>query len=550
MLLFSMYRRLSQNTPKSGNKPRSVRPSVETLEDRVVPATITITVNNLSDTNINGEINLRQALNEVNSTSSATFTIVFANSGTVLLSSQLELNPVAAGTVVNIKGAVGGDTISGQGTSRVLAVDDLTGVRTFLNLTNINISEGSVLGDGGGIYNKDGSVTLNNCSVANNTASSGSGGGLFAGGVLSLTNSTVSRNSASQSGGGSGGFGGGIYAGSKGVVLVNSSVTNNTLERSTESVPADGAGIFTMGAVNGSNSHVDFNTAAGSGGGIYASGSVTLSKSTVNGNFDNAGMNRPGHGGGIFTSGSVTLTNSSVSQNRIGYNTRNQSGGGIFASGNVSLANSSVSNNTAIVGGGIYASGSVSLSNHSSVNSNRAGFGIGGGIFASGSVNLSNNCSVSSNFAFFGGGGIYASGKVTLIHDTIAFNRAATPSGGAGVYASTGSITVQDTLAVQNLLFNSTTRQSFAGTGFTSKGHNITDDPTNDGFLTGPKDDFGGGFTGIVRGTLAFNQGGKTRTYALSAGSRAIGGGDLLAGFTRNQNGAAWSKGPSDIGSF
>jgi hypothetical protein len=94
------------------------------------------------------------------------------------------------------------------------------------------------------------------------------------------------------------------------------------------------------------------------------------------------------------------------------------------------------------------------------------------------------------------------------------------------------------------------TRQSFEGTGFHSNGHNITDDPTNDGFLTGPKDDFGGGFTGIVRGTLAFNQGGKTRTYAVSAGSRAIGGGDLLAGFTRNQNGAAWLKGPSDVGSF
>jgi hypothetical protein len=161
---------------------------------------------------------------------------------------------------------------------------------------------------------------------------------------------------------------------------------------------------------------------------------------------------------------------------------------------------------------------------------------------------------VGANTASALGGGIFVNvgggGSVTLIHDTIAFNRAASPSGGAGVYASTGSITVQDTLAVQNLLFNSTTRQSFAGTGFTSNGHNITDDLTNDGFLTDVGDDFGNSFTGVVSTNLAFNQGGKTRTYALSAGSRAIGHGDLLAGFTTNQNGAAWLAGPSDTGSY
>ena len=257
MFLFSIYRKLSESSQAASRKARkekTFRPTVETLEERWVPSVMTITVTNLKDTPGGpGTTNLRQAINQVNtSTSATTYSIVFANSGTVLLNgSELELNPTNAGTTVNIIGAAGGDTISGNGTSRVLAIDDLTGSHTTVNLTNLNIQDGSTSGAGGGIYLEDsfGHLNLNNVVVSDNTATSGARVAASSPRARwRVTKSTVTSNKRPSSANG-----GGIYAGS-GIVLNSSSIIGNT-------AGSAAGGVFVLGNVIGSNSHINSNSA-------------------------------------------------------------------------------------------------------------------------------------------------------------------------------------------------------------------------------------------------------------------------------------------------
>ena len=57
-------------------------------------------------------------------------------------------------------------------------------------------------GNGGGLYNNGGTVTLTNCTVSGNSAASAAAALFNSGGTATLTNCTVSGNSASYSGGG------------------------------------------------------------------------------------------------------------------------------------------------------------------------------------------------------------------------------------------------------------------------------------------------------------------------------------------------------------
>lgn len=69
-----------------------------------------------------------------------------------------------------------------------------------LQLENVTIANNSAAGSGGGIVNNNGTATVNNLTIVNNTAdsdnnSSGDGGGIFAdGGTLNIANSIIAEN--------------------------------------------------------------------------------------------------------------------------------------------------------------------------------------------------------------------------------------------------------------------------------------------------------------------------------------------------------------------
>ena len=185
------------------------RPALEVLEDRCVPSTIV--VNNPTDTPVVGEIDLRQAIVQANTTGGTeTITFdktVFKTPQTIILGgTQFELSDTTG--TETITGPKAGVTVSGGGLSRVFQVDALV----TASISGLTITGGNA-GGGGGVSNY-GSLGLTNCTVSGNSAGL-SAGGIFHyfAGTLAMTNCTVSGNTASGHDGR--GFGGGAGGGVK-----------------------------------------------------------------------------------------------------------------------------------------------------------------------------------------------------------------------------------------------------------------------------------------------------------------------------------------------
>ncbi|MDQ5909577.1 MAG: hypothetical protein QG599_1672 [Pseudomonadota bacterium] len=131
--------------------------------------------------------------------------------------------------------------------------------------------------DGGGLYVWEGSATVKNSTIADNTAAWG-GGGIAANSdsIMGILNSTLSSNISS----GGGGHGGGaiwIFTGGD-VKVINSTLSGNSSPTNV------GGAIENYGALSFTNSTVT-NNSASSGGGIYQSGgTLKLGNTLVAGN--------------------------------------------------------------------------------------------------------------------------------------------------------------------------------------------------------------------------------------------------------------------------
>jgi hypothetical protein len=200
-----------------------------------------------------------------------------------------------------------------------------------------------------------------------------------------------------------------------------------TLDATGQTVRLDGSGanrIFLVATgANLTLIHLTVQNGASSGygGGIYNHGTLTLTNSTVSGNFG-------GLGAGIYNGGTLTLTNSTVSGNSAStYDAGAGFGGGIFNDGTLTLTNSTISSNFASThDGGIFNDGRVTLTNSTvSFNFTR---GAGGGFRNFGTVTLTNS-TVASNSAASCGGGICNFGTVTLTNSTFYYNSAAAGGG-------------------------------------------------------------------------------------------------------------------------
>jgi hypothetical protein len=157
-------------------------------------------------------------------------------------------------------------------------------------------------GSGGGIYNAGGTVTINNATLSGNAAYYG-GGVYNAGGTVAINASAISCAAR---------FGGGIYNAGGTVTVSTSSVSGNAAY------------------------HADYPWEGGNGGGIYNSGTLTISHSNVTNNSADPYF---GSGGGIYNdvNGFATVKNSS---NVIG-NTASDAGADVQNSGALYLDQSS-----------------------------------------------------------------------------------------------------------------------------------------------------------------------------------------------------------------
>ncbi len=217
-------------------------------------AATTLTVTDCSDdSQLQADVSIANSDNDGD-------TITFSCSGDILLSGTLSIT--------------GSMTIDGSGQS--VTLDGYNQVQVFstsssdLTLNALTITNGTIPGDGGGIFNNDGTLSISNSTLSNNSAPNefGSGGGIFNnGGTLSIDNSTFANNSAS-------GEGGGIFNNGGTLSINNSTFANN-------SASGDGGGIFNNGTVSISTSTIANNSASISGGLYNSSGTVSSDGSIV-----------------------------------------------------------------------------------------------------------------------------------------------------------------------------------------------------------------------------------------------------------------------------
>jgi hypothetical protein len=276
-----------------------------------------------------------------------------------------------------------------DGTDQKVSLDGGKKVRVFVVqpsvqfiLKNITVTNGraKVLssngdyngGNGGGLWNRGGTVTIDHSFFSANSAALGGGGIDSAGGTVTIDHSFFSANSAVTGGGidstavkteisnstffrnvatlGAGDGGGLFLTNSQfdnrwtTAIISNSTISNNISTLS-------GGGIFSnIKTVKIYNSTISNNTSALYGGGILAGGNgskfpilrsdVTISNSTIAGNATH------GDGGGVYLAGYSTMM---ISNSTIADNTAKERGGGILrlsAAGPLSIRASLVADNS------------------------------------------------------------------------------------------------------------------------------------------------------------------------------------------------------------
>ncbi len=351
--------------------------------------------------------------------------VIFATPQTIAPAGVLNLNNSTLGASIIIAGPTAALTIQGGGHGWNSSVF-MVAANTTATLENLTISNGSTPGAGGGILN-NGTLTVSNCSLSDNSASYG--GGIYNSGMLWVSNTTLSGNSAS--------YGGGIY--NSGMLWVS----NTTLSGNSASY---GGGICNYGTVTVSNTTLSSNSAYYNGGGIYNNGGpVTVSNCMFSGNSASNG-----NGGGIYNNSPLTVSTCTLSGNSA------YSGGGIYNnSGPLTVSTCTLSGNSAFNGDG----GGIDMANWNTLTvsncilsgNSASNGGNGGGICNYGPLTVS-NCTLSGNSAYpnywgggGGGGGIFSYGGPVTVSNCILSGNSAQSSGGGidvGNYWNWSTLTV------------------------------------------------------------------------------------------------------------
>jgi hypothetical protein len=331
------------------------RPTLEALEDRWCPSTLTVVNNHDS-----GAGSLRADIAAAHSGDTIAFApsldgqTITLTSGELLIKQSLTIAGPGASQL----------TVSGNNASRVFEVSSST--KPQVTLSGLTISNG-LAADGGGVLN-GGKLTvsasiLSGNNTVRNAGSSNAGGGIDNYGTLTITNSTLSNNTAI--------FGGGISNHTKGTLTV----TNSTLSGNSTAADGEGGGINNYGTLTVQSGSILSNNKADSGAGICNQSGATLT--VTNSSLSNNTAN--GAGGGITNVGSVRVSGSILSGNSAPY------GGGIYdGAGTLTVTGCTLSGNVAsTAGGGIVnsAGATVTVENSSSITGNTAPLGFGADVY-------------------------------------------------------------------------------------------------------------------------------------------------------------------------
>jgi len=304
-----------------------------TVSQVVVACVANPVVTKIADTNdgvCDADCSLREAIGQVCSGTTITFDTagVFATAQTITLS----LGELSVGRNVTIDGpdaAINHVTVSGNNASRVFNINS----GKTVTIREMTITGGNNVGNGGGILNDHGTLTLNNMTISGNAGSSGGGvhvdGTTSGSASLTVSNSTISGNTSTASGGGIHvtGSGGGAAT----LVISNSTISGNNAEVHGGGLYANFGTTSTLTNVTITNNRGDNdNNAVGTSGGIgIVAGSITtLHNTIVAGNFRGTGSTRDDINGALDAASSYNLigdgtgmtgiANADANQNKVG----------------------------------------------------------------------------------------------------------------------------------------------------------------------------------------------------------------------------------------
>ena len=581
---------------KSGRRRRLFVPRVEELQERCVPALLTVTTfADVIDPN-DGVLSLREAIIEANATpgldtitlAAGTYTLTItgrgenaAATGDLDVTDNLIINGAGSGATIIEAGTTSG--AEGNGIDRVLDVlNGAEGLATDLTLNSLTVRNGLDNGAdfggqavGGGILHRSfGTLALNQVNVSDNTAlgSSGAnsgndalGGGIanIEGGTVNISDSTISLNLAvagsAVEGEGGVAAGGGLFN-DGGTVTIDPTTFSGNVAGGGDSLTTTAADVTGGSASGGAIANVN--------GGSLSITDGTFVNNAVQGGPAVTGLGSTGTAtGGEALGGAI-------------YNEVDEFGG------DLTILNSTFTNNVAKGGDGIVGGegfgDSVGGDAEGGAIFHREETAVVSGLVTSDTLFDVMNSTIDSNTARTGsssetsgsaqGGGIYFEadeygGGGFLLNNTItrntAFNDAGLAEGGgvATGNGTTGNLRVANTIIAENLLADangSTNGISGADVfgSFTSGGNNFIG---NGAGATGFTNGVNGDQVGDSRvpldpklGPLQAN-GGPTDTRVPDPGSPVIDAGDnssaTNAGLTTDQRGFnRISGGTVDIG--
>ncbi len=363
--------------------------------------TSSIHANNFTVTNNNnsGTGSLRQAIIDANAASGAPHTITFNAAYTITLTSAL--SAITKDITINSTGS-NVITINGFAGSSILTVN--TGVTAIFNYLTLQGASGSI-GSAAAI-NTSGNLTLNYCTIQNNTTTNTSAAGAIfsnaAGVTITINNSIIQGNSGTRA----------TISVNFNTSIATLNITNSIIKNNTNSSTSNyGGGIYSTAITTITNSEISGNAGPRGAGIALGIGNATnkptlnIIRSTISGNSTNGGSNL---GGGIYVQG----TSSNFT-------------------GNCTFSNCTISGNTATTGGGV-------------------NYG-GGGTNAWLSVGTFNNCTITGNvsqgnIATSKGGGIdqFTAGSgvgfVVLNYCLVAGNNPSSTDNSRDIYVTSASL--------------------------------------------------------------------------------------------------------------
>ena len=382
------------------------------------------------------------------------------------LSGTAENAPVIAVNGSNNLTVIGGKITGGtNGGIRIENSKDATIENCIIqNNTTTGVSKNGTdvsLGAGGGVYVRDGALTIKASTIQGNTATRG--GGVYADhATVTVEGSTIQSNKAndvpSDAPASNHGLGGGIYSFDCALTITDSTITGNEACGSTS--------LFRYNTTENTDRLVSSALGCG-GGGICAVGkasNVTLSDATITDNKATSNQTSYlGVGAGIDAEGgTLTVTKSNISGNNARGN-----GGGIFsAEGNVlNVSDTTIQSNQGDNGGGIHmgekaaatAPAQATITDTKILDNESTGSQGGGVYVATRATAALTNCTVAGNKTTSMGGGICGSlcaitlDNVQVESNTVTGNN----SLGGGVFLQgnqngESSLTLKNGTAIQN----------------------------------------------------------------------------------------------------